>query len=157
MIYADLVTAVYERSYEKHRAYVPIRHMKLDEFFRVLEEIGLAAWHGDGRTTTVREIEKQCRISGLGALLDAFQEGAMTGVTRLLAAFFSANMASTQVEIRRSSSLTRALANTSRREESFGPSKESRVNWRAVTKILMKDGMTGMRLNTGYKSLVKVR
>jgi uncharacterized protein YjbI with pentapeptide repeats len=87
-IYADLVAAVHERGYEKHRAYVPIRHMKLDEFSRVLEEIGLAAWHGDGRTTTVREIEEHCRASGVGMFLDAFQEGAKVGVTRLLAAFF---------------------------------------------------------------------
>jgi uncharacterized protein YjbI with pentapeptide repeats len=87
-IYADLVTAVHERGYEKHRAYGPIRHMTLDQFSRVLEEIGLAAWHGDGRTTTVREIEEHCKTSGVGAMLDAFKEGAEAGVTRLLAAFF---------------------------------------------------------------------
>ena len=87
-IYADLVAAVHERGYEKHRQYGPIRHMKAEEFSRVLEEIGLAAWHGDGRTTTVREIEAHCRASGLGNLLDVFQEGAKSGVTRLLAAFF---------------------------------------------------------------------
>ena len=62
--------------------------MKESDFVRVLEEIGLAAWHGDGRTTTVREIEEHCRTSGLNQLLDAFQEGAKSGVTRLLAAFF---------------------------------------------------------------------
>jgi hypothetical protein len=62
--------------------------MSLDDFSRVLEEIGLAAWHGDGRTTTVREIEEHCRASGVGVLLDAFAEGAKAGVTRLLAAFF---------------------------------------------------------------------
>lgn len=87
-IYADLVTAVHERAYEKRRVYVPIRHMTLDNFSRVLEEIGLAAWHGDGRTTSVSEIEEHCRASGLGGLLDVFQEGARAGVTRLLAAFF---------------------------------------------------------------------
>ena len=70
------------------RAYSPIRHMTVDDFSRVLEEIGLAAWHGDGRTTTVREIEEHCKASGVGGMLDAFQEGAKIGVTRLLAAFF---------------------------------------------------------------------
>ena len=54
----------------------------------MLEEIGLAAWHGDGRTTTVREIEEHCRASGVGKLLDSFKEGTQAGVTRLLAAFF---------------------------------------------------------------------
>ncbi|OQW64111.1 MAG: hypothetical protein BVN29_14120 [Nitrospira sp. ST-bin5] len=87
-IYADLVAAVHERGYERHRPYASIRHMKLSDFSRVLEEIGVAAWHGDGRTTTVREIEDHCRTSGVGILLDVFQEGAKTGVTRLLAAFF---------------------------------------------------------------------
>jgi uncharacterized protein YjbI with pentapeptide repeats len=87
-IYADLIDAVHERGYEKHRPYQPIRHMKPDEFSRVLEEIGMAAWHGDGRTTTVREIEEHCRASGVGVLLDAFETGAKAGVTRLLAAFF---------------------------------------------------------------------
>src|SRR5215213_9917721 len=87
-IYADLVTAVYERGYEKGRAFGPIRHMTLEQFSRVLEEIGLAAWHGDGRTTTVREIEEHCQASGVGRMLDDFKEGAEAGVTRLLAAFF---------------------------------------------------------------------
>ncbi|KAF0162648.1 MAG: pentapeptide repeat-containing protein [Rhodocyclaceae bacterium] len=87
-VYSDLVTAVYERGYEKQRTHLKIRHMELTSFWRVLEEIGLAAWHGDGRSTTVREIEEHCRDSGLGSLLDAFQEGAKAGVTNLLAAFF---------------------------------------------------------------------
>jgi len=88
LIYADLVAAVYERGCEKHRPYTPIRHMSLADFSRVLEEIGLAAWHGDGRTTTVWEIEEHCRASGVGKLLDVLQEGARAGITRLLAAFF---------------------------------------------------------------------
>jgi uncharacterized protein YjbI with pentapeptide repeats len=87
LIYADLVAAVHERGYEKH-PYVHIRHMGLGDFFRVLEEIGLASWHGDGRTTTVREIQDHCNISGLGSMLDKFSDGAEAGVTRLLAAFF---------------------------------------------------------------------
>ncbi len=87
-IYQDLVKAVHERGYEKSRAFVPIRSMNFQDFFRVLEEIGLAAWHGDGRTTTVKEIENHCSNSGLGGLLQTFKEGAEAGVTRLLAAFF---------------------------------------------------------------------
>ena len=87
-VYEDLVSAVHERAYEHKRAYAPIKHMTLEHFMRVLEEIGLAAWHGDGRTTTVREIEEHCILSGVGKLLDDFKEGAMVGVTRLLAAFF---------------------------------------------------------------------
>jgi len=87
LIYADLVAAVHERGYEKH-PHVYIRHMTLKDFFRILEEIGLASWHGDGRTTTVREIQEHCNASGLGSMLDSFQDGAKAGVMRLLAAFF---------------------------------------------------------------------
>jgi uncharacterized protein YjbI with pentapeptide repeats len=87
-IYWDLVSAVHERGYEKKRPYAPIRNLTLKNFIRVLEEIGLAAWHGDGRTTTVREIEEHCKISGVSSLLEDFTEGAKAGVTRLLAAFF---------------------------------------------------------------------
>ena len=87
-IYADLVAAVHERAYEKHRAYVHIRHMKADDFFRVLEEVGLAAWHGDGRTTTVREIEEHCQTSGVGRLLDIFKEGAKVGSNTIARRFF---------------------------------------------------------------------
>ena len=73
-IYSDLVATVHERGYEKRRAYVAIRKMSLEDFSRVLEEIGLAAWHGDGRTTTVREIEEHCRTSGVDKLLNDFRE-----------------------------------------------------------------------------------
>ena len=87
-IYADLIAAVYERAYEKQRTWKPISHMSSEDFSRVLEEIGLAAWHGDGRTTTVKAIQERCEESGLGKLLTEFKEGAEAGVTRLLAAFF---------------------------------------------------------------------
>jgi len=87
-IYADLISAVYQRGYEKNRPYEPIRPLSFEHFVRILEEIGLAAWHGDGRTTSVSEIEEHCRTSGIGPLLDVFKEGAKVGVTRLLAAFF---------------------------------------------------------------------
>lgn len=88
-VYADLVAAVHERGYEKTRTYRPISHIGPKDFVRVLEEIGLAAWHGsDGRSTSVRDIMTHCRQGGLEALLATFTEGAQAGVTKLLAAFF---------------------------------------------------------------------
>nr|WP_228024757.1 pentapeptide repeat-containing protein [cf. Phormidesmis sp. LEGE 11477] len=88
-LYADLLNDVYERGYEgsnrRHRA---IAVMSKEHFVRVLEEIALAAWHGDGRTTTVEEIEAHCERSGLKRLLNDFEEGAEVGVTRMLAAFY---------------------------------------------------------------------
>ena len=108
-IYADLVTAVHERGYEKRRAYGPIRRLTLDQFSRVLEEIGMAAWHGDGRTTTIREIEEHCKTSGLASMLEDFQEGAKAGVTRLLAAFSSVSTVSGSVATLRLFLHTKAL------------------------------------------------
>ncbi len=88
-VYSDLVAAVYERGYEKCRTYRPIGHVTLKDFIRVLEEIGLAAWHGsDGRSTSVKDILAHCRQSGLEGMLESFTEGAQAGVTKLLAAFF---------------------------------------------------------------------
>jgi len=88
-VYADLVAAVHERGYEKTRTYRPISHINLRDFIRILEEIGLAAWHGsDGRSTSVQDILFHCQQSGLKGLLDSFTEGAQAGTTKLLAAFF---------------------------------------------------------------------
>jgi hypothetical protein len=87
-VYEDLVSAVHDRAYEQRRLHVSIRNMTLPDFIRILEEIGLAAWHGNGRTTTVGEIAEHCKTSGLGEMLAKFEEGAKAGVTRLLAAFF---------------------------------------------------------------------
>ncbi|MDJ0620769.1 MAG: pentapeptide repeat-containing protein [Calothrix sp. MO_192.B10] len=90
-IYADLLDAVYERGYEKH-GYRLTEGITKDEFIGVLEEIALACWHGDGRTTTVREIEEHCDNSGMREILnrfqDSFNEDSKASITRLLTAFY---------------------------------------------------------------------
>jgi len=86
-IYANLLTAVYERGWAGYQ-HPAIRGIEEKDFVRILEEIALASWHGDGRTTTVREIEAHCEHSSLKTLLDKFQESAKLGVTRLLTAFY---------------------------------------------------------------------
>jgi uncharacterized protein YjbI with pentapeptide repeats len=86
-IYYSLVKAVHERGYEGRR-HAGVRHMDLKDFFLMLEEVALAAWHGDGRSTTIKEIELHCREAGYHKQLEAFREGAERGITRLLAAFF---------------------------------------------------------------------
>ncbi|MEA5466767.1 pentapeptide repeat-containing protein [Leptothoe sp. PORK10 BA2] len=87
-VYADLLNSVYERGYDDNRRHQAIGDMEKGQFIRVLEEIALAAWHGDGRTTTVKEIEDHCESAGLRKLLEIFEQGAAAGVTRLLAAFY---------------------------------------------------------------------
>ncbi|MEQ9237558.1 pentapeptide repeat-containing protein [Coleofasciculus sp. E2-BRE-01] len=90
-IYADLLDAVYERGYEKH-GYRLTEGIEKYEFIAILEEIALACWHGDGRTTSVKEIEAHCDNSGLRLILDRFQatlqEDSRASITRLLTAFY---------------------------------------------------------------------
>ena len=87
-IYYSLLQAVYERGYEQNRRHATLQGMAQRDFVRILEEIALASWHGDGRTTTVKEIEAHCENSGLRNLLKVFEAGAEAGITRLLAAFY---------------------------------------------------------------------
>lgn len=87
VLYSDLLTAVYERGWAK--GYHPaLRDVPEEKFVRWLEEISVAAWHGDGRTTTVEEIKGHTESSGAANLLNLFEEGADKGITRLLMAFY---------------------------------------------------------------------
>jgi hypothetical protein len=85
-VYADLLESVYKRVWGM--PHPTVRGMNQEQFEQVLEEIGLAIWHGNGRTTTVREIQEHCTSASIAPLLEVFQEGAEAGVTRLLTAFY---------------------------------------------------------------------
>lgn len=87
-VYRDLLEGVYERAYEAYRPHRAVDSITGEEFARVLEEIALAIWHGNGRTASLRELEEYCKTSGLLHALNVFQEGAEAGVTRLLTAFY---------------------------------------------------------------------
>jgi uncharacterized protein YjbI with pentapeptide repeats len=90
-VYDDLLKSVYSRGWESNQ-HVAIRGIEEKDFGRILEEIALASWHGNGRTTTVKDIESHCNHSGLKVLLNSFQENftenAQASVTRLLTAFY---------------------------------------------------------------------
>uniref|UniRef100_UPI0040572BEA pentapeptide repeat-containing protein n=1 Tax=Candidatus Electronema sp. TaxID=2698783 RepID=UPI0040572BEA len=88
-IYADLIKAVYCRQYEDGgRVNAYAGRLEEKDFIRVLEEIALAVWHGDGRTATVAGIREKFKAGGIERYLEQFQEGAKAGVTRLLTAFY---------------------------------------------------------------------
>ena len=87
-IYADLLEAVYERQWEGGRRHSGTGELAEKDFDRILEEIALAVWHGDGRVATVETIHERCKSSRLDRYLEQFQEGAKKGVTRLLTAFY---------------------------------------------------------------------
>ncbi|MCI5190631.1 MAG: hypothetical protein D3905_12780, partial [Candidatus Electrothrix sp. AS4_5] len=85
----DLIKAVDCRQYEEcGKGRVCVSELKKSEFLRVLEEIALAVWHGDGRTATVSSIREKFKSGRIETYLDRFQEGAKAGVTRLLTAFY---------------------------------------------------------------------
>ena len=86
-IYNDLLNAVFRRAYAGQQ-HLSISSLALEDFVGILEEIGLATWHGNGRTTTVSEVEQHCSQNGRGSMLNVFEEGAKAGVTRLLTAFY---------------------------------------------------------------------
>lgn len=88
VVYNDLLEAVYERAYDPAKTHVIVRKMEPDHFSRMLEEVAVAAWHGNGRTTTVQEIEKHFSDGGLKRILDAFVCDAEKGIVSLLAAFY---------------------------------------------------------------------
>jgi len=87
VIYRDLLKAVYERGWAGGRN-LALRGIEEDKFVRWLEEIAVAAWHGDGRTTTLEEIKSHTESGGGADLLNLFEEGADKGITRLLMAFY---------------------------------------------------------------------
>jgi uncharacterized protein YjbI with pentapeptide repeats len=87
VIYSDLLKAVYERGWGEGPN-LAVQGVPEDKFVRWLEEIAVAAWHGDGRTTTVEEIKAHTESSGATSLMKLFEEGADKGITRLLMAFY---------------------------------------------------------------------
>jgi hypothetical protein len=86
-VYGDLIDAVWARAYEG-RPFRAIQSLTKSQFIRVLEEIGLAAWHDERRTTTIKTIREHFETASLTSTLEAFQQGAESGVTRLLTAFY---------------------------------------------------------------------
>ena len=87
IIYYDLLVQVYNRE-KKKNVNNAASYLSQKQFIRVLEEIALAVWHGNGRTATVAAIEQQCQTTGLLESLNLFQQSAEHGVTKLLTAFY---------------------------------------------------------------------
>ncbi|MCL2016522.1 MAG: tetratricopeptide repeat protein [Defluviitaleaceae bacterium] len=85
-IYNDLIDAVYERGWQS--PHMTIKGVSKSDYDRVLEEIAVSAWQGKGRTATLSDIEKRCRLNNLEHVLNDFQDKAKGGVTNLLTAFY---------------------------------------------------------------------
>ncbi|MBW4617129.1 MAG: pentapeptide repeat-containing protein [Desmonostoc vinosum HA7617-LM4] len=91
-IYKKLLEGVYKRGWADNQQHPTLGEFEIDslnKFARILEEIALACWHGNGRTTKVKDIEN--KIASNGSLRQIFQEykdAAEKGVVRLLTAFY---------------------------------------------------------------------
>jgi uncharacterized protein YjbI with pentapeptide repeats len=86
-VYAALLKDVYERRWGPS-CHPATATFTPERFQRLLEEVGLATWHGNGRTTTVKEIRGYCDRSGLGNALGKLEADTEAGVTKLLLAFY---------------------------------------------------------------------
>ncbi|PEN09185.1 hypothetical protein CRI93_00180 [Longimonas halophila] len=93
-VYAHLLDGVYRRDYDfgPHPGADVLSGEDENEqkrgFLRVLEEIALDAWHGNGRTTTIPAIEKRCKEASLERHFSVVREKLEDGITQLLAAFY---------------------------------------------------------------------
>lgn len=87
-IFDDLLATAYFKSYSENQTYNTVKRIELREFTRILEEIAITAWHGNGRTTTVADIEKHFKDRGIKRLLDDFIKDAEKGAIALLSAFY---------------------------------------------------------------------
>lgn len=83
-IYSDLLHGVYVRAHEEGKPHT--RDLEYVDFVELLEDIGLAVWHGNGRTATVKEIRGICG-DRIDKLLRRYEDGDAR-VMGLLTAFY---------------------------------------------------------------------
>lgn len=86
-IYADLLEQVYQRDWAGYQ-HPQLGNIAHGDFVRILEEVAIVCWHGDGRTATIDKIAQRCATGKLKQVLEIFQGSAQEGVTRLLTAFY---------------------------------------------------------------------
>ena len=87
-VYLDLMARVHERTYEKSGRVRAAINLEFPDFLRVLEEVALATWHGDGRSTCASKIRTYCSKANIIHLLEKLTGGSQGGALNLLAAFF---------------------------------------------------------------------
>ena len=86
-IYRDLLQKVHGRVWEKKK-HPGTKELNLGQFERLLEEIALSAWHGEGRSTTVEAVRRRCKALPLTHVLEEYEGGATKGLLKLLTAFY---------------------------------------------------------------------
>ncbi len=88
VIFGEIFSHIYERSYDARR-HKSIGALSREQFMELLEEIGLAAWHGGSRLVTVSVLEQYCKGSPrLTSIFEHFRRDIREGISGLLAAFY---------------------------------------------------------------------
>lgn len=86
VLYRDLITGIFKRRYEEGRN-PAIQGFEEEGFVRMLEEVAVAVWHGQGRTATLTAIETRFQDARQHRPLASGRQAPREGVTRLLTAF----------------------------------------------------------------------
>jgi uncharacterized protein YjbI with pentapeptide repeats len=90
-VYANLISDIHERAWANQRN-SNVTGIDFPDFILVLQQIALAAWHGNGRTTTIAEINDYCKNSYFENLLERFEKNYKANpsenMTRLMIAFY---------------------------------------------------------------------
>lgn len=87
-IYESLLKAVYKRQWEINGQYKIARHLEEQQFTRILEEIALVIWHGNGTTASKHTIYQHCKRSHLSKYLEKLSNDSEKGVVQLLTTFY---------------------------------------------------------------------
>ncbi|MEM8610423.1 MAG: pentapeptide repeat-containing protein [Cyanobacteria bacterium P01_H01_bin.105] len=87
VVYNDLLEQVYQRDWAGYQ-HPTLGNVAEKDFIRILEEIAVACWHENSRTTPISNIEERCTNVKLKSILEFFEKDAKEGVTQLLIAFY---------------------------------------------------------------------
>jgi hypothetical protein len=87
-IYNDLLNQIYKRDWADKRQHPTIVKVEKEDFVKVMGDIAIACWHGDGRTTTLTNVEKFCKNSGISHILEQFEIPEGQRLTHLMTAFY---------------------------------------------------------------------
>jgi hypothetical protein len=89
-IYDDLLNQIYKRDWEQKRQHPGIADIDKEDFIKVMGDISIACWHGDGRTTTLSSVKDYYidKDSNIGFILEQFKMPEKQRLTNLMTAFY---------------------------------------------------------------------
>lgn len=86
-LYSKLIEYVFKRDWSNAQ-HPTLNNVFLNDFFEILEDVAVATWHGNGKTASLKEIEKQFSNNRLKDLLEKIYKDVQKGILGLLLSFF---------------------------------------------------------------------